>query len=241
MGNVPEGENKKIAWFHEGFTQYYAFLLVFRAGLMALPKYVESINRDLRDYPASVNPYIRGRVIALWLDGEIRKESNGKSSLDNVMFDMVHDADRPLTEARIVETIDGYLATGARDSLQYVLNGGALPELDNYPVGPCVTVSVDQVPTFDLGFDFEASKAAGKIVSVREDGPAFKAGLRNGEPLISKSVSHDQPEKLARFKVLSSAGVQTIQFYPRGKNATVPQYHLDKDLEMRSSNACVAR
>ena len=241
MGDVPQGEDSKIAWFHEGFTQYYAFLLVFRAGLLSLPAYVQSINRDLRDYPASRNPYIRGRMLALWLDKEIRKESNGTNSLDTVMFDMVHEADRPLTEGRIIDTIDRYLRTGARDALQHLLKGGTLPELNNLAVGPCVSVSVDQTPTFDLGFDFDASKAADKIMGVRDDGPAFNAGLRNGEQLISKSVSHDQPEKLARFTVLTSAGVQTVEFYPRGKNATVQQYHVDSDLNTRSSNACVAR
>ncbi len=156
--------------------------------------------------PASANPYIRGRVIALWLDGEIRKESDGKKSLDDVTFAMVHEADRPLTEARIIETIDRFLAADVRGSLEHLVSGGALPEFNTYPVGPCVTVSVDQVPTFDLGFDFEASKAAGKIVGVRDGGPAFQAGLRNGEQLLNKSVSHDQPDKLARFTVQTSAG-----------------------------------
>lgn len=156
------------------------------------------------------------------------------------MFDMVHEADQPLTEARIVDTIDRYLSAGARENLQHLLDGGALPELDNSSVGPCTTVSIDQVPTFDLGFDFAASNATGKIVGVRVDGPAFQAGLRNGEQLISKSVSHDQPDRLARFTVQTSAGTQTIQFYPRGRYTTAPQYHLKDGLNNRSSNACVA-
>ena len=66
MGDVPDC--KKIEWFREGFTEYYAYLLVHRAGLMALPEYLNGINRDLRTYPPTTDPYHRGRLIALWLD-----------------------------------------------------------------------------------------------------------------------------------------------------------------------------
>jgi predicted metalloprotease with PDZ domain len=105
-----EADGQKIEWFREGFTQYYGYLLVHRAGLMPLSDYMNGINRDLRNYPTSTNAYLHGRIIALWLDGRIRKDSNQKNSLDNVMFDLVHGADHPLTEARILETAGRYLA-----------------------------------------------------------------------------------------------------------------------------------
>lgn len=39
MGKLAEAEDT-IAWFHEGFTQYYAYLLLFRAGVLGLIKRV---------------------------------------------------------------------------------------------------------------------------------------------------------------------------------------------------------
>jgi len=86
---------KAFDWFKEGFTRYYGYRLVYLAGLMPLSSYIELLNHDLRLYPGSDDPYIRGLGIAVWLDGEIRSESNGGKSLDNVMFDMVRGADKP--------------------------------------------------------------------------------------------------------------------------------------------------
>jgi predicted metalloprotease with PDZ domain len=225
MGDVPD--HKKIEWFREGFTQYYAYLLVRRTGLMPLADYIEGINRDPRIYP-STDPYHRGRIVALWLDSRIRKDSNHQSSLDNVMFDMVGEADNPLTEARILETAGRYLAPDSRVQLNQIVGSGAnIASLDD-TLASCAHASVDEVATFDLGFDLVASMAAHKITAVRPDSPASKAGLRDGQKLLGWSVYNDQPDKSASFTIQTDAGEKTkIEYYPKGKMITVPQYHLD--------------
>jgi predicted metalloprotease with PDZ domain len=65
---------------------YYGYLLALRSGLIQLPAYLESVNRDLRILPSSSSAYVRGRVIALWLDQQIRKDSLGNSSLDHASY-----------------------------------------------------------------------------------------------------------------------------------------------------------
>ncbi len=226
MGDVPG--HKSIEWFREGFTQYYGYLLVHHAVLMPLADYIEGINRDLRIYPTSTDPYHRGRIVALWLDGRIRKDSNNQSSLDNVMFDMVHEADKPLTEARILETAGRYLAPDSRVQLDQIVGSGAkIADLDD-ALGSCAHASVDEVATFDLGFDLAASMAAHKVTAVRPDSPAFRAGLREWPKLLGWSVYNDQPDKAAKFTIQTGDGGKTkIEYYPKGKIITVPQYHLD--------------
>jgi predicted metalloprotease with PDZ domain len=223
---VPDGDEKSTDWFHEGFTRYYADLLVYRAGLLPLTTYVENTNRDLHDYPTSTSAYVRGRVFALWLDQEIRKNSDQKKSLDNVMLDMVREGDQGFTLARILETAGRYISADARGQLERAVKQGAsLPAPDD-ALGPCAHVSMDQMATFDLGFNLAASRDANTVTGVIPDGPAFKAGLRDGQTLAGVSVYNNQPEKLARFTIQTAEGRQTLEYYPRGKAITVPQYHL---------------
>src|ERR1039457_4168766 len=176
MGLLSDEDDRSIEWFREGFTLYYGYLLACRGGRMQLPTYIESINRDLRNSPNSTNPYVRGRLIALWLDQRIRKDSGGKSSLDNVMFDMVSGAGKPLTEARILETAGRYLSPASRSQLaQAVEQGARIPAAED-ALGSCVRGSMDEIVPFNLGFDFAASQEAHRVTGVIPNGPAFEAG-----------------------------------------------------------------
>jgi len=105
----------KGLWVAEGFTDYYADLLVKRAGLSsregyldALSDQIESVQTtpgrlvtavDMASYDAwikyyradentinmSINYYPKGAVIAFLLDARIRRASGGKQSLDDGM------------------------------------------------------------------------------------------------------------------------------------------------------------
>jgi len=102
-----------VYWFQEGFTVYYADLILFRGGVLSLPEYVGHTNEKLRDYAllsernisnadlserygkdGSLDklPYWRGAVLALWLDSQIRHASRSRKSLDSLMLDLVHQA-----------------------------------------------------------------------------------------------------------------------------------------------------
>jgi len=149
MGVQPAGVN--IEWFREGVTRYYADLLVYRTGLLPLATYVNNTNDDLRAYADSSSPYVLGRVMALWLDGQIREESQGRFSLDDVMFDMVKEANKPLSPDRILETTRRYASPSTVEQLKRAMEGtqrlSAPVQLP--PAGPCVRASIDVLPTFD--------------------------------------------------------------------------------------------
>jgi predicted metalloprotease with PDZ domain len=103
MGVRPNGE--PIDWFTEGFTDYYAYRLLLQADVLPVASYLDSINQALRRFTPSSDPYVGGRIVALWLDGQIRLESHDQHSLDDVMFEMVRRRDQPLTHERIFSTI----------------------------------------------------------------------------------------------------------------------------------------
>jgi predicted metalloprotease with PDZ domain len=239
---LPSKDWNAIEWFREGFVTYYGYLLALQARLIQLPAYLEGINRDLRDFPGSTSGYVRGRVIAFWLDQKIRKDSGGKSSLDNVMYDMVSEAAKPLTQARILETAGRYLSPASRTELARAVEpNSGIPAADD-TLGPCVRGSVDEIAGFNLGFDLAASTAAGSVTGVEPGGPAFKAGLRNGQRLSGRlSVHNNQPDKVAIITIQTGDTRQAIEYYPRGKPARVMQYHLDQQAYAANIASCQAK
>ena len=230
MGTLSSEADQATTWFKEGFTTYYGYLLVYRAGTLPIANYVDSLNRDLRQFPTSTNPYVRGRVIALWLDGAIRRDSRDEHSLDDVMFEMVRTGDQPITLARILETAGRYLSADSRSLLQRaVADHGNLPAPDQAPsIGGCAHPSLQDLPTFELGLDLARSGATSKLTGVVEGGPAFAAGLRDGQPLAHVSVNNGDPDRLARFTIHTDAGDRQITFYPRGSTVAAWQYRLDQ-------------
>ena len=219
---------RDTGWFKEGFTEYYAQLLTYRAGELSDSNYLRSVNKDLRSFPASTSEYVRGRIIALWLDGTIRRESNGQYSLDNVMFDMERNANQPYTLARIFETAGQYLSPESRTLLQKaVVDHADLAPPEEIPsMSHCARASLQELPNFDIGLDVAHSHASGVITGVVENGPAFAAGLRNGQKIVRISFDIGDPERLAKFTVHTEKDDQQISFYPRGKTVKAWQYQL---------------
>lgn len=228
MGSSRPEEWDTIEWFREGFVAYYGYLLAFRASLMELPRYVESINRDLWLFPTSTSAYVRGRVIAFWLDQQIRKSSGGKRSLDNVMYDILRGAAKPLTQSRSFPTAGRYLSPASRTELARIIQPNSPTPNLNDTLGPCVRGSMHGLTTFDLGFDLAASSAAGSITGVLPGSAAFRAGLGNGQRLYGKlSVYNNQPEKIAIVEISDGEATRAIEYYPKGAPVHVMHYHLD--------------
>ena len=98
---------------------------------------------------------------------------------------------------------------------------------------------MDEVPTFDLGFDLGASTATGRITGVEPDGPAFQAGLQNGQRLNGRhSVHNNEPEKAAIITIETVDGRKAIEYYPRGTPISVMQYHLKQEVYAANPEGC---
>ncbi len=105
----------RALWFVEGITDYYADLLLARAGVSTRDEYLDALSKQIRalhttagrlaqsvesaSYDAwikyyrtdentpntAISYYVKGAVIAFVLDAHIRRATNGAKSLDDVM------------------------------------------------------------------------------------------------------------------------------------------------------------
>lgn len=250
MGIVGEPEGN-VTWFTEGFTVYYADVLLLRSGLLSFPDYIEHLNRRIRDYESSpvknlpkkqvvtrynessANQlsYVRGPILALWLDAEIRRNSKNKSSLDTVMHTLVREeAQNPaleLTSQRVLRVASKHLNRSSRGMFRsYVEDGTSIP-IPDLPRNPCVHLTTENLSLFDLGFDADVLRAERKISTVRQDSEAFRAGVRDGQEVSGMSIYWGDVSRPVRLTVRSGSGQQEIEYFPKGKPVSVPQYHLD--------------
>jgi predicted metalloprotease with PDZ domain len=160
MGTVPTGyDESKSEWFREGPTDYHGQFLTYLAGFLSAANYVDPLHVALLRFPTTDDEYVRGRVIALWIDGTIRKESDGRKSLDNVMFDLVRQKDQPYTLQRILAVINRFLSsTSQKDLLAAVSKHWALTMPAQPPVLGLCAKAVLGDSMFDLGFDIDKSQ-----------------------------------------------------------------------------------
>lgn len=233
-------------WFSEGFTDFFARRLMFRAGYGGVEECARNLNRKLRDYMLSPArevpnaailegfwkdqdvgkiPYLRGDVVALLLDAGIRERSGGQRSLDDFMRDAVERGrrgERVSTEsllARIGEWTDAEFAQRVRG----IVVEGRTAEIGPETFAPCFEVVYEEMGAFDPGFDVEASRKEKVVRGVRPGSAAEKAGLKEGQALVGWSVSFGQPEVPIEMTVRENGEERKIRWLPQGETVEVPQ------------------
>jgi predicted metalloprotease with PDZ domain len=178
--------------------------------------------------PGGELSYERGAAIALWADAEIRTRSGGRSSLDNVMFDLVKQAQAAtpppdFTEERVMGAFAPYLSPTDMARLRGMAVDGAdvpLPE----KLGRCAERRKETRRVVDAGFDEQTSFQQKRVTGVVQGGAAYQAGLRDGQVLFRWSIYHEDPSKDALLGVVVNGEKKVIHFSP-AKQQEVEQYH----------------
>ncbi len=156
----PEGH---LYWFTEGFTDYYTYRLMVLAGLLSVPGYVSAINGTIEDYygsaaaPRTVDevaaafwndpavnrlPYLRGHLLALSWDAQIRERTENTMGLDMAVRSLLETGRQSATPPRLTTS---YLlsamdeVTDGRASGDHArhLAGGEKLDLGPGLLGPC--------------------------------------------------------------------------------------------------------
>ena len=225
----PDAPEELMYWFSEGFTNFYARRLLYRAGLVDLAGYVANLNEEVQEYWLSPVrdapnqaikdgfwkshdlerlPYQRGDVLALVLDRQL------PGGLDPLMKQLV-------AEGRAGKTvsIDKLFARIPR-SLRPTVVDGTLPALPSTLLAPCLALGAKQVGKFELGFDLQASQAAKSITGLVPGSAAERAGLREGDAVQGWSIYFNKPE----VPVEITTGGKHITYLPQGAPVEVPVF-----------------
>jgi predicted metalloprotease with PDZ domain len=245
------GEEGDSKWFSEGFTEYYAYKLLYQSGLISLSNYIAKANRIIADYYLSpvrnedrkalsknywstrdyhLLPYNKGFVYALHINHEIQSGSNGKYSLDNVMFDLAKAAKHKqlINDSLFLERVAYYAGKKIDTShIAYIDNGQLIPVAAN-SISTKALGSFKQLGAFEIGFDLDASWKAKQIQDVKENSEAWKAGIRNGQKIKGYSISYDEVNKPAEISIEENGSVKKIIYFPMSATKTdVPQFSIN--------------
>jgi hypothetical protein len=158
----PEGT---AYWFSEGFTVHYSNVIAFRAGLLSVDEFLESLNdiatrhfdnkraaatndeirRDFHRDPAlSLVPYTRGALYAAELDAALRDASQGRRSLADALRELYRASREPagrdgLPADAVRRLVQAELGRAGVDRYDAVIVRGGHPQPPADAYGPCFT------------------------------------------------------------------------------------------------------
>jgi hypothetical protein len=245
--SAPPGHEAELGWFNDGVARYVATVLLARLGLLspndwrdatagelsvlATSPYASQGNAALsalasKDPVARATMTARGALYAMRESAVIEARSKGERRLENVLINLLKQARNgkdtattPLPPSAWIDTLSKDDPDAAKSFDAIVTQGGAVA-LPNEALGPCFRAGVGEYVAFDSGFDLETTRIDrdGRVTGVRSDGPAAKAGLRNGDVLESLSAREDDASVPVKIVVTRPGTAQkvTIAYSPHG-------------------------
>ncbi len=236
-------------WFSEGFTDFYARRLLLRSGVSSPQRFADQWNDMLVAYAASPArttpnaqaaeqfwkdplaqrlPYQRGAMLAAIWDARLRARSGGKRGLDDLMrAQRAAVARSPGVPAyRLFPKVAASFGLDVSSDLARYLDEGQAIDLPADTFGRCVRLVSREQPVYDRGWDQAATSAAGGVISgLREDSPAWRAGVRNGMLVLTRSFEHPN-DATADFMIRARSADGTehdFRFKPEGKDRLTVQ------------------
>lgn len=241
LGAMPEDEAEDY-WFSEGFNDYLASKVLLRAGLWTLEQWAADKNETLLRYGTSPAKtiaaadvaarfwtdqavqqvsYDRGHLLATMLDAQIAERTAGKQALEDVLRAQRKAGKgssalaRDLFRAALLEKT-GIDATKAIERHARAGEPILLPEK---LLGACGTVVAEGRRAFDRGFDAQATRVGNSVIAgVDPAGPAYAAGMRNGQRLVRREagVIGDASVTLS-YRIKDAGEEKMISYLPVGR------------------------
>jgi predicted metalloprotease with PDZ domain len=240
--DAPEGT---AYWFTEGFTVHYTREILLRAGLCTAEEFADDLRERTERYVTSPArevpneviakrfwedrdvekvPYDRGMLYAAEVDAAVRARSGGKRSLDDLMLGLLEKAralgreggTAPLPAGAWRDLVGAELGpeAQARFDAEVVRGEPITPPAGAY--GPCFRAVKKQVPRFELGFDWK-SFAGRKIQGLVRGSAAERAGLHEGDDLMSQKAVMGATDRPVELGVRRGGAEKKVSFLPRGK------------------------
>jgi predicted metalloprotease with PDZ domain len=263
FGGMKEPE-QLLYWFSEGFTDYYTYRLLLRGRLIDLEKYSAKYNEFLSDYylspvrnednqrvlrdffkdsAVSKLPYRRGFLLATKWNEIIRRQSNGRKSLDDVMQNILRDSKnnkfKKLSKEYLISVLSKYAEYDfAGDVEKYVEKGETIGDFSAV-LGPCIETFEKKSGKFEIGFDFDAVRKNKKLANVMKESAAFDAGLRDGQKVLSSSVYFGNTNKPIEVVIEQNGQKKKIEYLPETKDKVmIPQFRVKDNLPDEEIKRC---
>jgi predicted metalloprotease with PDZ domain len=208
-----------LLWVSEGFTNYYGLRARYRAGLLNEKDFIASTanaasgveNTEARAYisPAEssvstwvgydsptafgISYYTQGQNLGALLDLSIRNDTDGRSSLDDVMralFSDFYKRGHGFTTEDMISIINRLTKKDYHDFYRRYVFGTEVPDYDKIfgYAGYKLDKKTQQAPVF--GFGVRNRNGGLTVLSIDPDSPAALAGLKIGD-VITKINGED--------------------------------------------------
>ena len=248
--SVPAG--KESSWFAEGLATLYEAKLPLRYRLITPEAFLQDLNIHAVRYYSSVMAtrpnsdiaahfwedtrirtlaYDRAMLYFAVVDDAVRKKSQGKRSLDQLMLHMLalEKQGTELSNRDWESELRRELGDRAVAEFHEFLNGKMpIPASDAF--GPCFTRTTGRVRRYELGFTPAVLAEPRRIVrGLIRGSAAERAGLQNGDeilnPVPQDEIQGNQTE-LLKFQIRRRDQNLSISYLPRGAEVEVYQWVL---------------
>ena len=238
----------KLEWFSEGFTEYFSRKILFDNNIIDKEYYVNTFNSDI--ISIANNPsanesyneiaersqfgaaqkklsYYRGALIALKWDSQLKRKESSLKNLMLFLFKKASDSKGTISESDIYDYANRYSLDFKKDIEKYIVQGKPIDILSDAFEG--YQLKNERIRLFDPGFDVIKSVKEKIIRGVDTNGPAYKAGLRDGMKYVkrrnsnrwSNSWSETTPYSVT---VITDEKEKEINFFPWGKQKELLLY-----------------
>ena len=259
-GSAASESSLADSWFNEGLAVFYQSALPLRYGMIDADAFLRNVNyhaaryytnalgnlpnsevpaRFWEDTRVRTLPYDRGFLYFVTVDEAVRKASDGRRSLDDLMLEMRARQDRTgrLTVDDWEEVLEGELGRSGVAAFRAMLAGETpLPSSDAF--GPCFRRVQKPMRRYELGFEPKVLTEPRRIVRGLIPGSAAEAaGLRNGDEILVPVGQDDlqgRQDGVLTLTVRRAGETLTISYKPRGETVDTWQWE-----RASSSPGCV--
>jgi hypothetical protein len=239
LGTAPS--NGAPAWLVDGVTRFVADRISLRSGAVT-PAAVA------RRLDAAQTPDGRGRILMLKWDEDVRRATQGRADLDDVLLRMRTHA-RLFPPGQAPDPVTGLVSAAwvtaqldLRADIARYGEGSADIPLPERLFDGCLEARVTVQPGFDSGFDHVASFSARTAKGVRRRGPAWNSGLRDGMRIDSWTLVEGDMTREIQLDVRPARGrarAKTLRYWPYGdRDVETRRIHLGTGLSDLESHVC---
>jgi predicted metalloprotease with PDZ domain len=228
----------RLLWWMEGTTDYFSGLILRRAGLLSAPRFLEEISKFIKNYletpgrrlqsleesstitwvdyyqpfeetpNQSISYYLKGGLVSMCLDLEIRHRTETKASLETVLRTLWQEygrIDRGLGEDELLPVANRATGLDLTPFFDRYVRGVDEIDFDAFAryaglaFGPKPKPPDDDAPEPGyLGIRYENSGGLVRVRHVLADTPGRRAGITPGDEIVAVNgakVTHDGFEK----------------------------------------------